>query len=310
MKMTSKTIIFFGNERLATGVTTTAPILRSLIARGYKVAAVVSNYHSSDRPLEIEEVARHYNIPLILPEKPVEIIEKLKNYNASLGVLVAYGKIVPQSIIDIFPQGIVNIHPSLLPQHRGPTPIESAILDGDKHTGVSLMQLAAKMDAGAVFARAEIELTGQETKQALADHLSEIAESMLLDRLPEIINGEAIAVPQEDSLATYDKLISKSDGEIDWSKPAEQIEREVRAFAEWPKSHTKLANTDVIITQSVVTSDNNLAPGQLKVEQKKLLIGCGQSSTLEITKLKPAGKKEMTAEEFLAGYSHNLAQSH
>src|SRR5438128_402621 len=139
MTKTSKTIVFFGNERLATGVTTSAPVLAALIKTGYKVAAVVTNYEvgtsRKSRDLEIAEIAKTNNIPLLIPDKLIEIKDQLSKFGASVAVLVAYGKLVPQEVIDIFPKGIVNIHPSLLPRHRGPTPIETAILEGDSKTG-------------------------------------------------------------------------------------------------------------------------------------------------------------------------------
>ena len=145
-------VIFFGNERLATGVTTTAPTLRALIAAGYELVAVVSHYEQANsrtsRDLEIAAVAKEQNIPLLLPNKPSEIFEQLKSFNADVGVLVAYGKIIPQSIIDIFHKGIINIHPSALPMHRGPTPVESVMLNGESFTAVSVMQLVSAMDAG------------------------------------------------------------------------------------------------------------------------------------------------------------------
>ncbi|MGC1176964.1 MAG: methionyl-tRNA formyltransferase, partial [Candidatus Saccharimonadales bacterium] len=153
MKKTSKKIVFFGNERLATGVTTEVWTLRQLLEEGYVIAAVVvaqknTGPSRSARPLEIVALAEKHHIPVLSPEKPADIAEKLQAFGADIGVLVAYGKIVPQSVIDIFPAGIVNIHPSLLPKHRGPTPIESAILNGDEETGVSLMKLTAQMDTG------------------------------------------------------------------------------------------------------------------------------------------------------------------
>lgn len=310
MTKTSKTIVFFGNERLATGVHTTAETLRALIAAGYTVAAVVSNYEPGQsrnaRALEIETVAKEHNIPLLLPEKPKDILEQLQEYNAEAGVLVAYGRIVPQSVIDVFPKGIVNIHPSLLPLHRGPTPIESVILEGAARTGVSIMALSKEMDAGGVYAQSEFPLTGTESKQQLADALLEVGKSMLFEVLPGILEGTVVALPQDDSRATYDRLITKEDGVIDWRKPARQLEREVRAYADWPKSRTVLAKRDVVITQASVSEAPLAAPGTVTTEGNTLLVACAEEA-LRIEKLKPAGKQEMTAEGFLAGYKQFLA---
>lgn len=308
MKKMSETIVFFGNERLATGVTTTAPTLKALIDAGYNVVAVVSNYavgeSRSTRPLEIQAVAEQHHIPLLLPSKLEDITDQLKNYAASVGVLVAYGKIVPQSTIDIFPHGIINIHPSLLPLHRGPTPIESAILEGTDKTGVSLMQLIQAMDAGPVYGQSEVTLNGNESKQLLADELLEIGAAMLIELLPGILRGSVIAVPQNDARATYDKRLAKEDGIIDWTQSAERIEREIRAFLEWPKSRTTLAGKEVVITQAHVVNESG-EPRTIKINDKQLIVCCGQQA-LAIDKLKPAGKNEISSEAFLAGYRHLL----
>lgn len=307
--MARERIIFFGNERLATGVTTTAPTLRALIEAGYDVAAVVSNYQPAQsrkaRTLEVEAVAAEHHIPLLLPAKPRDILEQLATYQAQAAVLVAYGKIIPQALIDLFPRGIINIHPSLLPLHRGPIPVEQVILDGATETGVSIMQLSAKMDAGPIFTQARSPLNGHETKQELADRLLSIGQDLLLEQLPLILAGTATLTPQDDTAATYDKLIAKSDGLIDWSKPARQTEREVRAYAGWPGSRTTIDGTEATITAaSLLPKDAQIAAapgtpfrttsGEMAVttSQGSLIIGC----------LKPAGKREMTGREFLAGH--------
>lgn len=303
----SNSIIFFGNERLATGVHTDVLTLKSLIKAGYNVAAVVSNYEPaqsrSARRLEIKAVAEQHNIPVLLPAKPIEIIDQLRSYDATIGILVAYGKIVPQQIIDIFPKGIVNIHPSLLPQDRGPTPIEHAILKGMQTTGVSIMQLIQKMDAGPVYAQRKMHLTGSESKQALADTLLRLGSALLLDCLPQIISGTLAPAPQDESQATYTTLLAKDAGIIDWRKPAHLIEREIRAFSEWPKSRTTLAGKEVVI-MAAHTVDEAGKPGQVNVQQKELIICTGEKA-LAIDRLKPAGKNKMTGTEFIRGYPIN-----
>jgi methionyl-tRNA formyltransferase len=311
MKKTSETVVFFGNERLATGVKTTSPTLQALIAEGYNVAAVVSNFEVGQsrnaRQLEIKDVADKHGIPVLLPPKLIDITDNLRGLRASIGVLVAYGKIVPQSIIDLFPRGIVNIHPSLLPLHRGPTPLESVILSGEDKTGVSIMKLVKDMDAGPVYGRSELILKGTESKQELADKLLDIGQSMITELLPGIIDGSVIAMPQDNSRATYDSLISKDAGWIDWEKPAEQIEREIRAYIGWPKSRTKLGGKEVIITKAYVVASMaaRAKPGDLTiVPEANALAVATSNGSLWIQQLKPAGKREMSAKEFLAGYGH------
>jgi methionyl-tRNA formyltransferase len=293
----SKTIVFFGNERLATGVTTTCPTIRALIANGYNIATIIShstisNPSRSFRKLEIESIAKEYNIPILFPPKLDEVKDYLKSLSASAGVLVAYGKIVPQSIIDIFPFGIINIHPSDLPLHRGPTPLESIILDGSSQTAVSIMQLSKGMDEGAVFAKQYIQLDGNESKQELANQVAEVGKNLVIDNLPGILSSRIKPIPQDSSLATYDRLISKDDGNIDISKTANQIEREIRAYTTWPKSRLSIADQNIIVTKAHVTNSIN---SQLDVK-------CGNSTILSIDELIAPSGRTMSAKSFINGY--------
>lgn len=301
----SKRILFFGNERIATGVTTPALVLQSLIKAGYEIPAVIVAQEDQaksrkERPLEVAAVAEAHGIQVLAPPKLSEAKEGLEKFEAETAVLIAYGKIVPQTIIDIFPKGIINIHPSLLPKHRGPTPLESAILQGDKETGVSLMQLAAKMDAGPVYAQETVLLHGNETKQQLADQLTTLGAHMLLHYLPDILSGKLKPTDQNHNFATYDEKINKEAGMIDWQKPAEMLEREVRAYAGWPKSRAELAKRDVVITKAHFESGSGV-PGTLWLEPGQLGVHC-KEGVLAIDSLIPSGKKEMTAQAFLAGY--------
>lgn len=298
-------IVFFGNERLGTGLGTTVPTLQALVAAGYQITAVVvaqndAGKSRNGRTLEIVQVAAAHNIPVLSPPKLSEAKDQLAALGADIGVLVAYGKIVPQNIIDIFPAGIVNIHPSLLPKHRGPTPIESVILAGEQETGVSLMQLAAKMDAGPVFAQQTIRLTGNETKQLLAEQLITMGKDMLLQHLPAIIDGSLQPQPQTESLATYDSLVQKTDGVLDFNKTALQLEREVRAYAGWPRSRANIGTTEVIITQAHVVDIDGVA-GTLWLQGNDIGLH-GSEGALVIDRLIPAGKNEMDASSFMAGY--------
>lgn len=301
----SKKILFFGNERLATGATTAAPALNALIAAGYEVAAVIVAQNDAGksrkaRPLEVAEAAAKHGIPVLSPVNLVQAKDELAAFGAQAGVLIAYGKIVPPEVLELFPAGIINIHPSLLPLHRGSTPIESAILDGEARTGVSLMKLSAKMDAGPLYARKSLPLTGTETKQALADTLAAMGTDILIGQLPGILDGSVQPKPQEENAATYDGHISKADGVIDWSKPAARLEREIRAYSQWPRSRTTLGMTDVIVT-AAHTTEGSADPGTLQIENKQISVACGENM-LVIDSLIPSGKREMTGPAFLAGY--------
>jgi methionyl-tRNA formyltransferase len=294
----SHRLIFFGNERLSSGfVPDGAPTLEALIRHGYDIAAVVANYEVGQsrkaRALEIESVARHYDIPVLLPDRPADIIEQLKELQADAAVLVAYGRIIPQSVIDIFPHGILNIHPSLLPRYRGPTPIERAILDGATQTGVSVMKLVREMDAGPIFAQARIDLNGQESKQELTQRLLVRGGELILDVLPTLLSGTAHPQIQDEDHATYTSLIDKSaSSHIDLSKSAVQIEREIRAYASWPKSRLELYSHQVIVTKARVAQR----------EDDGVLIVAANPGYLEILELVAPSGKKMLGGDFLRGY--------
>jgi methionyl-tRNA formyltransferase len=291
-------LVFFGNERLATGLSgTSCSTLTDLIENGYEIAAVVSHYTEGrtrkPRPLEIAEVAKAYNIPLLLPDNLNDIKEQLESLGAEAAVLVAYGKIISKEIIDIFPRGIINLHPSLLPKYRGPTPLEQTILDGALQTGVSIMQLTPEMDAGPVFAQEKINLAGTETKTELAEKLLELGSRIMLENLPGILDGSLTPKPQNDSEASYTQLLKKEDGVVDWNKPAELLEKEVRAFLRFPKSQARVLDKDIIITKSRVAKDKN---------DGDLIIQC-KPGWVEIQELIAPSGRTMSGAEFLRGYS-------
>jgi methionyl-tRNA formyltransferase len=282
-----------------------------LIEEGYDVAAIVVHDSGTQsrkaRELEVETLANSRGIPVLRPHKLSDIAEQLRALNPPIAVLVAFGKIVPKSIIDIFPYGILNIHPSALPQHRGSIPIESVMLDGSTETAVSLMKLAPEMDAGPVFSYTPVSLTGSESKQELADLLNETGAEILREILPKILADTCQAAPQNDADATYDERIEKADGIIDASKPAVQLEREVRAYQEWPKSTLRIADIDTVIMRAHVAS----TPVEYKDNRTIFVFNnelCLRTSdgVLVIDSLKPAGKKEMTSQAFLNGYGKNL----
>ena len=297
-------IVFFGTEDFS------LITLRALVEANLPVAAVVTKPdspkgrgHHLTQPI-VKIYASEHDIPVWQPTKLTEITDNIKALNNPVGVLVSFGKIIPQSIIDLFDPGIINVHPSLLPKYRGPSPIETAILNGDKETAVSIMQLSAAMDAGPVYGYAHLDLTGTETRAELYDRLGELGAQTLLRLLPLIVNGEVTGQPQDDSSASYCKLISKTDGLIDWNKPALQIQREIRAYAGWPQSRTTLGGIDVIIISAQVKS-GAAAPGEVVIDGNELTVGTAEN-LLSIDIIKPLGKKEMPISAFLSGYRSQL----
>lgn len=290
-------LVFFGNERLASGVSTTAPILNWLIEAGYEVAALIINQNEAvsrqARVLEVAEVAAKYDIPILkISDFSDQEVEAIKQMGAVAGVLVAFGRIVPAKLIDVFPAGIINLHPSLLPKYRGPTPVETAILNGDSQTGVSIMALSEQMDAGPVYAQVALDLHGTDTKPELAKTLLAQGLELLKKSLGQILDGSLDALPQDDAAATYCRLLSKKDGGVDWQKPAEQIEREVRAYLGFPKSQAQLNGVDVILTRV------RIAAGE---SDGVLVQKCGQG-WLEIEELVGPSGRTMSGQDFINGY--------
>lgn len=289
----SKKLVFFGSEDFS------APSLLGLIESGWQIPLVVTKPDSpAGRGLklhspEVKLIARTHSIGLVQTQDINEIARHIKAAEADIGVLVAYGKILPNSIIDLFPRGIVNVHPSLLPKYRGPSPIEAAILSGDKTTGVSLMQLTQKMDAGPVYIQQELALNGSETRLSLQSTLAKLGARLLADKLHLIISGQIQPSEQDDTKATYTKLLKKPDGWIDWNSPAASIERLVRAYLGYPKARTKLLDRyEVVITKSQLVEASK--PGRLTVK-------C-EPGWLEITELIAPSGRTMSGADFLRGY--------
>lgn len=277
--MTKTKVIFFGNEKLATGIESPQPLIKNaVIAAGFEIEQIVTG--------PLSELAPH---------------------QAKLAVLAAYGRLIPQSVLDQFPLGIINIHPSLLPQYRGTTPIERAMLDGVQKTGVSIMQLTAGMDEGPLYKQKTIHLDGTESKQALTERLQQLGAELLQEILPNIAAGELKPKSQpHPDRATYTSKITKEDGLLDWNKPADKLEREIRAYAGWPKSYTTIGGIPVIISGAKVAPMEPSSPGKLMPEKNRLFIGTA-TDWLEITAIQPQGKKEMPIQAFLAGYRTQLS---
>lgn len=278
--MPNPPFVFFGNEKLATGINTPEPrILQAAIDAGFELEQAVTGK-----------------------------LTELKPHASKIAVLAAYGRIIPQRVLDEFPLGIINIHPSLLPQYRGPTPIEQALLDGVSKTGVSIMRLTAGMDEGPIYKQKTLHIQPGESKQSLTDRLQALGAEMLQEVLRDIYEDNLKPRQQpHPSRATYSHKITKENGVLDFSKPALVLEREIRAYSGWPKSRTSLAGIDVIITSSHSIPSSVNKPGTVEVlEDQGLLMIHTQEGYLCIDTLKPAGKQEMTAQAFLAGYGSRL----
>lgn len=302
MKKTSKKIVFFGSGPVA------AKSLR-LLADDFTIEAVITKpraaHHKGDVP--VLSIANELGITIYTANTKHELDTLISGLHltSEVAILIDFGIIVSSQVIDFFEFGIVNSHFSLLPEWRGADPITFAILYGQKQTGVSLMLLVPAMDEGPLLATTQYEIPAGTTSPDLTTALIDLSYRSLVTILPLYLAGTAQPIAQDSSIAaTYSRKLTKTDGLIDWTKSAVQIEREIRAYLEWPKSKTMLSGKDVIITKArVIELDGK--PGQILEKQDRLIIACGQNS-LGIMKLKPAGKKEMTVHEFLQGYSRYL----
>ncbi len=300
--MKKRRIIFFGTDAFS------VPSLISLITEGYNVVGVVTKPDTrTGRGREltapaVKRLAQAQEIPVFQPVKLTEIYEPLKALRPDAGIVVAYGKLIPPSVLGLFPDSLINVHASLLPRYRGASPIESAILAADDATGVTLMKLDVGMDTGPTYASSKYQLAGDETRLDLHEHLAEIGADLLAAKLPGILSGAIVAIPQDSSKASSAGMISKADGVIDWHKPADQLEREIRAYLGWPGNRTTIAGTDVTVTAAHIEPQGGRAGTAYKTSAADLAIYTADGS-LVIDRLIPAGKREMTGPEFLAGHT-------
>jgi len=294
MKNISKTIIFFGTDEFS------LVVLQGLIDAGYDIAAVVTKPDSKSgrgqklRMPSIKILAQKHNIKIWQPNKVSDINENIINLKERVtGVLVSYGRIIQQSTIDLFNPGIINVHPSLLPKYRGSTPIESAVANGDKQTGVSIMQLVSEMDAGPVYEQVIYKLSESETSPELYDILANIGTKKLIEILPNIIDNTLKPINQDESNASYCNLLNKADS---WLTPneltASEAERKIRAHLTFPKTKFSIMGKDIIITKAhVVYEQQSLAD-----------ILCKDDNYLSIdTLIAPSGRK-MPVKDFLNGH--------
>lgn len=303
MKQMSETITFFGSGPVA------AESLR-LLAENFTIEAVITKpraaHHHGDVP--VLTLAEKLGLTVYTAEnkKQLDKLFETITLKSRLGVLIDFGIIVSQQTINYFPLGIINSHFSLLPEWRGADPITFAILSGQAETGVSLMLLVVAMDEGPLLSYGECELPKDITTPELTEDLIKLSYAQLDSVIPAYCQGSLKSTPQSITgrEVSYSRKLTKDDGIIDWAKPAAQIEREIRAFIEWPKSRTQLGTTEVIITKAHAIAGSGEA-GKLAVIDKTPVVYCGEQA-LALDRLKPAGKQEMTGQAFLAGYGKQL----
>lgn len=307
-------IIFWGTPEFA------LPSLEALIKHGYKIAAVVTN---PDEPAgrkniltspPVKVLAKKHKIPVFQPTSLKDPNFKKEVPEADLYVVAAYGKIIPKEIIDLPKYGSLNVHPSLLPRWRGPSPIQYTILQSDIETGVTIMKMDELMDHGPIVAQQRLGITNDKlqmtkiTYQELHDQLAKFGADLLLETLPKWLRGEITPIPQDDAQATYSKILKKDDGRIDWEKSAEEIERMVRAFNPWPGTWTLWPTGESIYRIRIEEADfidsepPRGSPGYVWKNEKRPLLVKTDHGSLVVLKLTPGGKKTLEVKSFLHGY--------
>jgi len=299
--MNRERIVFFGTDAFS------VPSLVHLLAADWNVVAVVTKPDSrTGRGQEltspaVKRLAEARHIPVFQPAKLPEIEGQLRDLSPAVGIVVAYGRLIPTSTLNLFPKDVINVHASLLPKYRGASPIESAILAGEESTGVTLMQLDAGLDTGPTYDNSTLQLVGTENRLSLYEKLAELGADLLETKLTAILDGTIVPIPQDSTQATTTRLITKDDGRLNWSQPAEILERQIRAYLGWPGSRTELASTEVTITEARVLPKDGPAGTPYKTPASELAVYASKGSLI-IDRLKPAGKREMTGPEFLTGH--------
>lgn len=302
--LNNKKIIFWGTPEFAT------PSLRILLALGLVKAVVTQPDRPAGRnkkltPSPIKKIAELHSLPVLTPEKlNEELIAEFKKYLPATFVIVAYGKIIPQNILDLSERPAINIHPSALPILRGPSPIQFALLNDFKETAVTLMQLDSQMDHGPILAQQILAIEHKDNYETLSNKLAILAGKILAGVIITYLDGGLTAREQDDSQATYCSLLKKENGEVSWRDSAKKIHNMVRAFNPWPGVYTEINGLPVKFIQTAL-ADKELRPAEFKAEQNRLFVGTDDGS-LEILQIQPEGKRVLTTAEFLRGYGKYL----
>lgn len=301
-------ILFLGAGPLA------FPVFQALCDSRHDLVGLVTQpdktgpgHHHHANPLKDLATAR--DIPIFQPEKLRDPVHRewLDPLMPELSVVAAYGQILPKVVLDLPKHGTINVHASLLPKYRGATPIHAAVLNGDEKAGVTIIQLVPKLDAGPMLGVAELSVDAEETTGSLETRLADLAIPLTLRVIDEINAGAVVPVVQDDALATHVGKLTKADGQIDWTKPAVEIERHLRGMQPWPGPFTFLHQTGkpplrlAVLKARVVTSDaGSLTSGRSRIEGNRWLVGTGLGM-LELLAVQPEGKKPMPTSDFLRG---------
>jgi methionyl-tRNA formyltransferase len=290
-------VVFFGSPDFA------VPTLQSLAANSaFDVALVVTQAAKGMSPVEVE--AGRLGLPVYKPETLRDPVSRQPLIAAApdLFLVAAFGLIFRQRTLEIPRLGSINVHPSLLPKYRGASPIVAAIASGDRETGVALMVMDAGIDTGAVVSQERTEIADDETSESLGGRLGCLGAEMAIRDIPRWVTGELIALPQQGSQASLTRTLTKADGWIDWTRPAVEIERHIRAMWPWPRAWTTVHGSPIQIHRGTIVDleDGVHEPGAVTSERRRLIVACGESA-LEVDTVEPAGRRAMPANAYLNG---------
>ena len=285
------------------------PSLKKLIEKGYDVKLVITQ---PDRPAgrgkkltppPVKVVAEELGIPVYQPERVKdneELREKLLSINPDLIVVAAYGKILPEWLLNIPEYGTVNVHASLLPKYRGASPIQWALLNGEEETGVTIMKVIPELDAGDIISQRRVKIEREDNAKTLHDKLAEVGAELLVETIPLYVSGKLKPVPQNEEEATYCPQIKKEMGEIDWTRSSREIFNQIRAFTPWPSAYTTFRGKRVKILKAEPVEGSG-KPGEVIEAGRELIVATGKGA-LRVERLRPEGRKEISGEEFARGY--------
>jgi methionyl-tRNA formyltransferase len=304
-------VVFIGTGEI--GVTTLQALLRSGEHQLIGVVTQPDKPVGREQRIEPPPIKRALfgtKMSILQPEriKDRQSIEEIRALAPDVIAVMAYGQILPRAILEIPPLACLNLHASLLPRWRGAAPIQAAIAAGDRETGITVMYMDEGLDTGDILLLRKIDILPTDTGGSLHDRLSEIAPEVLLDCLGLLVSGTAPRILQDNSLATYAPKLNREDGRIDWSEPAEVIERKIRAYNPWPGEFMKLGSQNLkIFSASMV--DLSGKPGEILHSEKELVIAAGKGA-LSLGEVQLEGKRRMSAGEFLRGHASIFPVAH
>ena len=292
--------------------------LEALIEAGHEIVLVVTQPDKQKgrgkqvMMTPVKECALKHDIPVFQPIKikESEAVETLKGYEADAFVVAAFGQILSQEILDMPRLGCFNIHASLLPKYRGAAPIQWAIIDGEKETGVTIMRMDIGLDTGDMVSKSVVEITDEETGESLHDKLAACGAKLIVETMPSIEDGSYVAQKQDDGASCYAKMLTKSLGKIDFSKDAVAIERLIRGLNSWPSAYTTLhGKTCKVWKAEVVMHDSGKAPGTVTEVAKDYITVQTGKGQLKLLQLQLEGKKRVSVRDFLLGHSVTVGET-